>query len=124
MDDLSTDTDTIDTDKKADDPGIGTNTLDINNTDRDANNPGKSIDTVDADVDKKADPGISTNTADIDGGADPGIDIDKADADADTYERANNLGTGNVDVDKQAAASNKTHISLFSLHKAFFGFFF
>lgn len=83
MDDFNKDTDKINTDRGANDPNIDTDTLDINNIDRNTNNSGKSINIADADVNRKADPSISTNLANINEGADLSIDTDKTDADAD-----------------------------------------
>lgn len=87
--------------KGVDNLGTGTKKVD-----RGANNPDISIDKVDGGVDdqgtKTADINIANNLGiDADGAINPGIDTNRG-------------------ANKQAAASNKPHASLFSLRKALF----
>ena len=107
-DDLGTGTDIPDTNNingRVDNQSRDTDILAMDNIDREVDNPGTGTDTPDTDnINRGADnPSIGTNTLDknADGGAD-------------------DLGTRIADVDRQVAASNKAHVSLFSLRKALF----
>ena len=121
------------TNYKVDNPGIGTNILNI---DREANAlslginipdknvkdgrvdyPGRGINTSNTDG-KAPNLGTITDIADIDGGANPGICTKIADIDA--KERADNPSKRTADADKQMVEIDKVRVFFFSLCKAFF----
>lgn len=129
---LSTDIDKIDIDRRVDNPDRNTNIADIKkkaddsgisidkiDIDKKADNPSTSTNIVDIDVDRKTNLGININTVDIDmdRGAD-NVGTEIADADEEVDDPSIDIGT--TDADIQAAASNKTCMSLFFLCKALF----
>lgn len=126
--------DTTNIGREADNPSIGIDTADTN---RGADNSSTDINITNID-DRANKPGISPDKADIDinGRADLNIGTDIAETDKGKDKKADNLGiritdisgvadnsrtsTGTTNANRQASASNKAYVSLFSLHKAFF----
>lgn len=113
-DNSSTCTNKVDINKKVDNLGTSKETVDANKKTDDLSITTANIDRIVNDL------SIGTNIANVDGKG------DNFDISIKTNWGTNNLGigTGNLNVDEQAIASNNACASLFSLHKALFLVFF